>query len=85
MHAPFLTLWLQVVQPPANVYETKWTPHVKRETDVAQSYNSSEYSEAEKNNYCCKKGCEHGWLVIGMLGGVKKKMTLVIFVTQTIS
>ena len=38
MHATFLTLWLQVVQPLANVHETKWTPHVKRETDVAQSY-----------------------------------------------
>ena len=41
MHATFLTLWLQVVQPLANVHETKWTPHVKRETDVAQSYTSS--------------------------------------------
>ena len=37
MHATFVTLWLQVVQPLANVHETKWTPHVKRETDVAQS------------------------------------------------
>ena len=36
MHATFVTLWLQVVQPLANVHETKWTPHVKRETDVAQ-------------------------------------------------
>ena len=41
MHATFVTLWLQVVQPLANVHETKWTPHVKRETDVAQSYTSS--------------------------------------------
>ena len=41
MHATFVTLWLQVVQPLANVHETKWTPHVKRESDVAQSYNSS--------------------------------------------
>ena len=24
-----------------NVHETKWTPHVNRESDVAQSYNSS--------------------------------------------
>ena len=35
MHATFVTLWLQVVQPLANVHETNWTPHVKRETDVA--------------------------------------------------
>ena len=41
MHATFVTLWLQVMQPLANVHETKWTPHVKRETDVAQSYTSS--------------------------------------------
>ena len=41
MHAMFVTLWLQVVQPLANVHETKWTPHVKREIDVAQSYTSS--------------------------------------------
>ena len=45
MHATFLTLWLQVVQPLANVHETKWTPHVKRETDVAQSYTSSVLGE----------------------------------------
>ena len=38
MHAAFVTLWLQVVQRLANVHETKWTPHVKRETDVAQSH-----------------------------------------------
>ena len=38
MHATFVTLWLQVVQPLANVHETKWTPRVKRETGVAQSY-----------------------------------------------
>ena len=41
MHATFVTLWLQVVQPLANVHETKWTPHVKRESDIAQSYTSS--------------------------------------------
>ena len=41
MHAKFVTLWLQVVQPLTNVRETKWTPHVKRESDVAQSYISS--------------------------------------------
>ena len=41
MYTTFVTLWLQVVQPLANVHETKWTPHVKRETDVAQSYTSS--------------------------------------------
>ena len=41
MHATFVTLWLQVVQPLANVHETKWTPHVKRKTDIAQSYTSS--------------------------------------------
>ena len=35
MHARFVTLWLQVMQPLANVHETKWTPHVKRESDVA--------------------------------------------------
>ena len=35
MHATFVNLWLQVMQPLANVHETKWTPHVKRESDVA--------------------------------------------------
>ena len=35
MHATFVTLWLQVMQPLANVHETKWTPLVKRESDVA--------------------------------------------------
>ena len=35
MHATFVTLWLQVMQPLANVHETKWTPHFKRESDVA--------------------------------------------------
>ena len=40
--ATFVTLWWHVVQPLANVHETKWTPHVKRETDVAQSYSSSD-------------------------------------------
>ena len=38
MHATFVTLWLQVVQPLDNVHETKWTPHVKRGSDAAQSY-----------------------------------------------
>ena len=47
MHATFVTLWLQVVQPLANVHETKWTPHVKRETDVAQSYTSSGYNKKQ--------------------------------------
>ena len=46
MHATFVALWLQVVQPLANVHETKWTPHVKRETDVAQSYTSSASSRS---------------------------------------
>ena len=41
MHAMFVTLWLQVMQPLASVHETKWTPHVKWESDVAQSYTSS--------------------------------------------
>ena len=41
MHAKFVTLCLQVVQPLANVHETKWTHHVKRENAVAQSYTSS--------------------------------------------
>ena len=36
IHATFVTLWLQVVQPLTNVHETKWTPHVKRESDIAQ-------------------------------------------------
>ena len=40
MHATFVTLWLQDMQPLANVHETKCTPHVKRESDVAQSYTS---------------------------------------------
>ena len=35
MHVTFVMLWLQVMQPLANVHETKWTPHVKRESDVA--------------------------------------------------
>ena len=35
MHATFVTLWFQVMQALANVHETKWTPHVKRESDVA--------------------------------------------------
>ena len=45
MHATFVTLWLQVVQPLANVHETKWTPHVKRQSDVAQSCKSSGRTE----------------------------------------
>ena len=49
MHATFATLWLQVVQPLANVHETKWTPRVKRETDVAQSYTSSGAKTIKKN------------------------------------
>ena len=44
MHAKFVSIWLQVVQPLANVHETKWTPHVKRENDVAQSYTSSDHT-----------------------------------------
>ena len=44
MHATIVTLWLQVVQPLANVHETKWTPHVKRQSDVAQSCKSSDYT-----------------------------------------
>ena len=35
MHATFVTLWLQVMQPLANVHETKWMPHVKLESDVS--------------------------------------------------
>ena len=35
MHATFVTVWLQVMQPLANIHETKWTPHVKRASDVA--------------------------------------------------
>ena len=31
----------KVVHPLTNVHETKWTLHVKRESDVAQSYISS--------------------------------------------
>ena len=40
----FVTLWLQVVQPLANVHETKWTPQVKRQSDVAQSCKSSGFA-----------------------------------------
>ena len=40
MHETFVTLWLQVMQPLANVHETKWTPHVKREVWRSCSYNS---------------------------------------------
>ena len=36
MHANFVTLWLQVVQPLTNVHETKWMPHVKRPCDAAR-------------------------------------------------
>ena len=49
MYTTFVTLWLQVVQPLANVHETKWTPHVKRETDVAQSYTSSDITHTNKH------------------------------------
>ena len=35
MHASFVMLWLQVMQPLANVHETKLMPHVKRDSDVA--------------------------------------------------
>ena len=49
MHATFVTLWLQVVQPLANVHETKWTPHVKRETDVAQLYTGSGLNVSRSN------------------------------------
>ena len=38
---------VQVVQPLANVHETKWTPHVERQSDIAQSYNSSNTSVVE--------------------------------------
>ena len=55
MPATFVTLWLQVVQPLANVHETKWTPHVKRETDVAQSYTSSEKAKREKRTVGLQK------------------------------
>ena len=41
MHAKFVTLWLQVVQPLTNVRDTKWTPHVKQESEIAQSYTIS--------------------------------------------
>ena len=46
MHATFVTLWLQVVQPLANVHETKWTSHFKRQSEIAQSCNSSDYSDS---------------------------------------
>ena len=47
MHATFLTLWLQVVQPLTNVHETKLTSHInKRESDVEES---SEFDFF----YCC--------------------------------
>ena len=55
MHATFVTLWLQVVQPLANVHETKWTPHAKRETDVAQSYTSSGQGYKEKHKLDSKQ------------------------------
>ena len=53
--ATFVTLWLQVVQPLANVHETKWTPHVKRETDVAQSYTSSDITH-KNTHYISNSG-----------------------------
>ncbi len=37
MHATFVTLWLQVMQPLANVHETKWTPYVKRDASKRDS------------------------------------------------
>ena len=54
MHATFVTLWLQVMQPLANVHETKWTPHVKRETDVAQSYTSSAQAVVTHPGNCAR-------------------------------
>ena len=41
MYVKVVTLWLQFGQPLNNVHETKWTPHIKLESDVAQSYASS--------------------------------------------
>ena len=51
MHATFVTLRLQVVQPLANVHETKWTPHVKRQSDIAQSCNSSAPTPTSRSTF----------------------------------
>ena len=53
MHATFVTLWLQVMQPLANVHETKWTLHVKRESDVAVHIIAV---VAVRSNYVSKRG-----------------------------
>ena len=50
MHAKFVTLWLQVVQPLTNVHETKWTPH----DDVAQSSTSSDFTD-KRNRITCMR------------------------------
>ena len=56
MHAMFVTLWLQVMQPLANVHETKWTPHVQRESDVAV-HNSCDCTDASTwHSYSMKIG-----------------------------
>ena len=40
-----MAILLNLVKSLANVHETKWTPHVKRESDVAQSYTSSDFGQ----------------------------------------
>ena len=54
MHAMFVTLWLQVVQPLANVHETKWTPHVKRQSDY-RSPRSAGFATAAAVSYAESK------------------------------
>ena len=42
MHAEYMTLWWQVVQPfTIGIHEPKWKSHVKRPSDVALRYTSS--------------------------------------------
>ena len=54
-------VWLPVVQPLANVQEAKWTPHVKREIDVAQSYilalRKRSYLDDFPATYCTSVFC----------------------------
>ena len=55
MYLKFVMLWLHIVHPLTNLHETKWPPHVKRESDVAQSYISSGYICLLRTYYsvCC--------------------------------
>ena len=42
MHVKSVTLWGKLCNRSPAVHETKWTPRVKGESDVGQSYTSSD-------------------------------------------